>query len=142
TFADQAAAVADDWSGWLRGAALPATDDTRVRDVAERSLITMRLAMDPDTGAIVASADTQAPYGQDWIRDGAFINEALDRAGFSDMVSRHNLFEAAAQTSVSNPDALRPPGNWPMMVYGDGQPAGPIPYEIDETGLGAWTLWW
>ncbi|MHB8328169.1 MAG: hypothetical protein ACYDD6_00835 [Acidimicrobiales bacterium] len=28
-----------------------------------------------------------------------------------------------------------------MNVYGDGKPGGPIPYEIDETGFGAYTLW-
>ena len=141
TFAQQSAAVDDDWTAWMQRAVLPATDDALIRDLAERALITIRLAIDPDTGAIVASADTQAPYGQDWVRDGSFINEALDLAGFSDLVTRHDLFEAAAQTSATNPDVLRPPGNWPMMVYGDGQPGGPIPYEIDETGLGAWTLW-
>jgi hypothetical protein len=137
----QLAAVDHDWSSWLSTAALPATTDGAVRAVAVRALITMRLAVDPDSGAIVASADTQAPYGEDWIRDGAFIDEALDVAGYHSMVTRHDLFEAAAQTSLTNPDALRPPGNWPMMVYGDGLPGGPIPYEIDETGFGAWTLY-
>jgi len=141
SFAAEMMAVEQDWAAWFRRATLPATNDARVMEVARRSLITMRLAVDPDTGAIVASADTQAPYGEDWIRDGSFINEALDEAGFTELVTRHNVFEAAAQTSATNPDALRPPGNWPMMVYGDGQPSGPIPYEIDETGLGAWTLW-
>jgi hypothetical protein len=140
-FATQMAAVDQDWAAWFSRARLPATSDARVMEVARRSLITMRLAIDPDTGAIVASADTQAPYGEDWVRDGSFINEALDLAGFTDLVTRHNVFEAGAQTSATNPDVLRPPGNWPMMVYGDGQPSGPIPYEIDETGLGAWTLW-
>jgi GH15 family glucan-1,4-alpha-glucosidase len=134
-------AVTRDWAAWFRGATLPTTGDARVLEVARRSLITMRLAVDPETGAIVASADIQAPYGEDWIRDGSFINEALDLAGFHDLVTRHNLFEASAQTSATNPDPLRPPGNWPMMVYSDGVPSGQIPYEIDETGLGAWTLW-
>ena len=34
----------------------------------------MRLARAPQTGAIVASVNTQGPYGEDWIRDGAFIH--------------------------------------------------------------------
>ncbi|MHB8449173.1 MAG: hypothetical protein ACYDAQ_01690 [Mycobacteriales bacterium] len=94
TFASEWGAVASDWRSWLSTAVLPDTTDRAVLDDAIRALITMRLAIDPDSGAIVASAHTQAP-----------------------------------------------PGNWPMMVYGDGQPGGPIPYEIDETGFGAWTLY-
>ena len=140
SFAAELSAVNADWTDWLAGAVLPVTDDPAVRDDALRALITMRLAIDPETGAIVASADTQAPYGEDWVRDGAFIDHALDVAGYHDAVTRHELFEADAQTAPMNPDVLRPPGNWPMMVYGDGQPSGPIPYEIDETGFGIWTL--
>ena len=140
SFAVQWSAVHADWRQWLAGANLPAANDPAVFDDAVRALISIRLAIDPDSGAIVASSDTQAPYGQDWIRDGAFINQALDTAGYHSIVTRHDLFEAGAQTSPANPDALRPPGNWPMAVYGDGQPGGPIPYEIDETGFGAWTL--
>lgn len=139
-FSSELSAVNADWTHWLSGAVLPVTDDQAVRDDALRALITMRLAIDPETGAIVASSDTQAPYGEDWIRDSAFIDHALDVAGYHSTVTRHELFEADAQTAAQNPDLLRPPGNWPMMVYGDGQPAGPIPYEIDETGFGIWTL--
>ena len=141
SFSAQLDAVNRDWSSWLSTAVLPDTPDQAVRNVATRALITMRLAIDPDTGAIVASADTQAPYGEDWVRDGAFIDEALDVAGYRSIVTSHDLFEAGAQTSPTNPDVLRPIGNWPMMVYGDGLPGGPIPYEIDETGFGAWTLY-
>ena len=39
------------------------------------------------------------------------------------------------------PSAVRPPGNWAMASYGDGVDGAPIPWEIDETGLGIWTLW-
>jgi hypothetical protein len=137
------------WGRWLARAPLPAVpatspqaaDAARIDAVAARSLITIRLAVDPDTGAIVASADTQGPYGEDWVRDGSFIDAALDEAGHHGLATRHAEFEASAQTSPANPDVLRPPGNWPMNVYGDGIPGGPIPYEIDETGFGAWTLY-
>ena len=140
SFGAQRLAVNADWDSWFAHAVLPVTGDPAVRDDALRALITIRLAIDSNTGAIVASADTQAPYGEDWVRDGAFIDRALDVAGYHDAVTRHAIFEAQAQTSPQNPDLLRPSGNWPMMVYGDGQPSGPIPYEIDETGFGIWTL--
>lgn len=149
SMAGELTAVANYWSSWLGSAPMPAVPSTsveapdaaRIVSVAERSLITMRLAVDPDTGAIVASADTQGPYGEDWVRDGSFIDAALDEAGYHGMVTSHAVFEAAAQTNASNPDVLRAPGNWPMNVYGDGIPGGPIPYEIDETGFGAWMLY-
>ncbi|MFY9615250.1 MAG: hypothetical protein WAT58_07595, partial [Candidatus Dormiibacterota bacterium] len=135
------AAVQADWRAWLSRTVLPRSADPRVVEVAKRSLITLRLAIVPQTGAIVASSDTQGPYGEDWIRDGAFLNEVLDLNGFSEAVTRHNLFYTRVQTTTTNPSPIRPPGNWPMASYGDGVDGAPIPWEIDETGLGAWTLW-
>jgi nucleotide-binding universal stress UspA family protein len=139
-FRAQLRAVGRDWHSWLRHTLLPRSSDARVIDVAKRTLITVRLAIDPDSGAIVASSDTQGPYGEDWIRDGSFINQLLDRNGFASAVTRHDLFYARVQTSLANPSLLRPPGNWAMTSYGDGIDGGPIPYEIDETGLGIWAL--
>jgi len=141
SFDAQIGAVNADWHAWLSRTTLPATSEARVVQVAKRSLISVRLAIDPDSGAIVASAATQGPYGEDWIRDGSFINALLDANGFHDAVTRHNLFYAQVQTSPLNPSPLRPSGNWPMASYGDGIDGAPIPYEIDETGLGVWTLW-
>jgi hypothetical protein len=139
-FRAQLSTVTADWHRWLRRTWLPASRDARVVSVAKRSLITVRLAIDPDSGAIVASSDTQGPYGEDWIRDGSFINQLLDANGYTATVTRHNLFYARIQTSVTNPSPLRPPGNWAMTSYGDGIDGGPIPFEIDETGLGIWAL--
>jgi hypothetical protein len=130
-----------DWSGFLRRLPLPAGGGRRVIDVAKRSLITLRLARAAKTGAIVASANTQGPYGEDWIRDGAFINWMLDRIGLGRWVTKHNRFYARVQASPQNPSTVRPDGNWAMNSYSDGVDGAPIPWEIDETGLGAWTLW-
>ncbi|MFL5895723.1 MAG: hypothetical protein ACJ76Z_11520 [Thermoleophilaceae bacterium] len=139
--ARQLAATRADWRRWLDGMLLPRTHDRRVLAVAKRSLISVRLATVAASGAIVASADTQGPYGEDWIRDGAFINHVLDVNGRHDAVTRHNLFYARVQTAAGNPSPLRPSGNWAMASYGDGVDGAPIPWEIDETGLGIWTLW-
>jgi hypothetical protein len=125
---------------WLARTSLPRSANRRVVAVAKRSLISLRLAMVPGMGSIVASADTQGPYGEDWIRDGAFFNEVLDGNGFTAAVTKHNLFYARVQTSAANPSPLRPPGNWPMASYADGIDGAPVPWEIDETGIGTWTL--
>jgi GH15 family glucan-1,4-alpha-glucosidase len=140
-FENEMADVRSEWRAWLGGTLLPVDADARVIEVAKRSLITLRLAMDRETGAIVASADTQGPYGEDWIRDGSFLNEVLDRNGFGAAVAAHNAFYVRVQTSLTNPSPVRPPGNWPMASYSDGIDGAPIPWEIDETGLGIWTLW-
>jgi hypothetical protein len=141
TFAHQLAAERSDWRGFLSHARLPARAPRRVTEVAKRSLISLRVARAPETGAIVASANTQGPYGEDWIRDGAFLNRLLDENGYATLVTQHNLFYARIQASPANPSAIRPPGNWTMAAYADGIDGAPIPWEIDETGLGLWTLY-
>ncbi|MEA2272745.1 MAG: glucoamylase, partial [Solirubrobacteraceae bacterium] len=141
SFASQLAAVHEDWRRFLRRTRLPRGAPRRVTEVAKRSLISLRLARAPATGAIVASVNTQGPYGEDWIRDGAFLNRMLDENGFTSWVTRHNRFYARVQASPANPSPVRPPGNWSMASYADGVDGAPIPWEIDETGLGTWTLY-
>ncbi len=149
------------WKNWLAPAHLPDTDDPLVTAFAKRSLIVVRTATDNASGAIVASVNTQNPYGEDWVRDGSFINYALDLAGYTDVVSRHNRFYARVQRKV--------PGGWSIIysfpacnpaapVYPDCIPAGtyeenyyadpvnvvpgdPVSFEIDEAALGIWTMW-
>ena len=131
----------NDWRSWLERTKLPEDSGARITNVSKRALISLKLAMVPKTGAIVASSATQGPYGEDWIRDGAFFNEALDWNGFTNAVSLHNRFYARIQASPENPSDIRPDGNWAEGVYGDGIDGLPIPWEIDETGLGVWTLY-
>jgi GH15 family glucan-1,4-alpha-glucosidase len=89
-------------------------------------------AADRSGGSIVASIARQTPYSEDWTRDGAFLNYALDLAGHPEMVEKHNLFYARAQ---------RANGTWGTMYYADGEEGGPFPYESDQQGFGTWTLW-
>ncbi|MDP9066947.1 MAG: hypothetical protein M3N53_01185 [Actinomycetota bacterium] len=131
------------WRRWLSGAKVPRDAPRSVLRLAKRSLISLRQAADP-RGLIVASIATQAPQGLDWIRNGAYINEMLHVAGHPEMVARHNVRYAELQaTSVRKPigGEATPPGNWSQNYYTDGVVGGPISYEIDETGLGIWTLW-
>jgi hypothetical protein len=131
------------WTRWLRGSRLPKNAPASVVRLAKRSLISARQAADP-RGLIVASVATQPPHGLDWIRNGAYINRMLEVAGYREMVARHNVRYAGLQaTSVEKPRGgeTTPPGNWSQNYYADGVVGGPIPYEIDETGLGIWTLW-
>lgn len=134
--ADHRRAVDQDWTAWLSLARLPRppAPATAVA-LAKRSLIVARQATDRNTGAIVASVATQLNYGEDWVRDGAFINYALDVAGYPEIVEKHNAFYARVQRS-SGPFS----GTFDMNYYADGMPGGPIPLEIDEAAFGVWTL--
>jgi hypothetical protein len=93
----------------------------------------------------VASVATQSPYGEDWVRDSAFIDHFLDVCGHHDEAGANARFLAAMQVQQGRPAPPGtapwvPPGNWAMNYYADGTVGGPIPWEIDETGFGIWTL--
>ena len=114
-----------------------------MRALAKRALVSIRQATDK-RGLIVASIATQPSFSLDWVRDGAYVNRALDEARHGEMVRRHNIEYAELQsTTASKPlgGETTPPGNWSQNFYADGVVGGPIPYEIDSTGLGIWTLW-
>ena len=132
------------WGSLMTAANLPDTDDVDTEAFARRSLISILQGMDRDTAAIVASITTQPPYRQDWPRDAAFLNLALDVAGMSDRVSEHNAFLAGLQEVEDHEDLfgnVTPAGAWHMNFYADGEYGGHIPFEIDATGLLAWSLW-
>jgi len=117
---------------------MPDTEDEAVRALTARALVTLVANYDRESGAIVASIATQAPYALDWVRDGAFFNHALDTLGLHDWVRKRNLWYADIQAGDG---ADIPAGTWAMNYYGDGVVGGPVPYEIDEVAYGVWTLW-
>ncbi len=138
-FSEQLMKKREFWWSFLADAPMPDTHDQRVIQVAKRSIVSVLQAMAPG-GGIMASIDTQGPYGEDWPRDGAFINVALETANLSGLVKRHNLFYARVQSRSGQKMWLVPEGNWAAVYYADGKHGMPIPYEIDETGLCLWTL--
>ncbi len=132
------------WGSLMTAANLPDTDDVDALAFAQRSLISILQGTDRDTTAIVASITTQPPYRQDWPRDAAFLNLALDVAGMPGVVSDHNAFLAGLQEVEDHEDLfgnVTPAGAWHMNFYADGEYGGHIPFEIDATGLLAWSLW-
>lgn len=142
---------------WMRRARLPRRAPTATKRLAKRALVSLRQAIDEHAGrngdevAIVASIATQSPYGQDWIRDGAFFNEALEAIGHPQLVERHNYFYTDVQhkleqgappgSPLSACGQPTPDGNWFMTNYADGPDAGVFTWEIDEAAFGLWTLW-
>lgn len=134
------------WRDWLSRARLPEINDERIIAFSKRALITIKNSTDRNTGAIVASVSSQPPYSLDWPRDGAFINAALDVAGYRDMVTEHNLFYSRVQRKshqavILGEDPSDLIGTFEMNYYADGVPGGPTFFEIDNTGLAVWSLW-
>lgn len=122
------------WEEWIARARLPEADEACIR-VCRRGLMATRVAA-AESGAIVASICAQPPYAFDWPRDSAFINRALDVAGYSEMVTRHNLWYTRRQRT-RGPFA----GTYCMNYYADGEHGGFVPFEIDNTALLTWSLW-
>jgi len=132
------------WGDVLDGLYLPTTDDPELLAFAERTLISLLQGTDRDTSAIVASIATQPPYREDWPRDSAFFNLALDVAGLPELVTEHNRFLVSVQEIEDHEDdfgGVTPAGAWHMNFYADGEYGGIIPFEIDATGLITWSLW-
>ena len=121
------------WTERFRNVSLPATPDPELKRVCKRALVSLLSACDRQTGSLVASIAAQPPYALDWPRDGAFMNHALDRAGYKQMVTRRNLWLSSLfQIETGLVD---------MCFYSDGVPGGPLPYEIDNLSLAIWSLW-
>ena len=125
------------WSNHSSHLRLPSTAVDQVRKTSLRSLITIktstsRFGVDSDSrmAAVSASVASQPPYAADWPRDGSFVNAALEAAGLTGESTSHNRFYARVQRTSG------PLGGTYGMNYGaDGVVQGPIPLELDETGL-------
>jgi len=133
------------WNRRLNKINLPDSGDSDVIAFSKRTLLSIMSSTDRNSGAIVASVSVQPPYGEDWTRDGAFINLALDVAGLRDVATKHNYFYSKVQRKTDGQDTFgmfpeAPAGSFAMNYYSDGMPGGPIDFEIDETGLALWTL--
>ncbi|MFW6058745.1 MAG: glycoside hydrolase family 15 protein [Phycisphaeraceae bacterium] len=141
------------WRLWL-AATLPDLDDEldipdKVVDLFKRSLLLVRSQID-NSGAIIAANDSDImQYSRDtysylWPRDGAFVAEALDAAGFPDIA--RSFFSLCAKLLTEdgyflhkyNPDGS-PASSWHPWVAGDGKPQ--LPIQEDETALVLWALW-
>ncbi|HJL19963.1 MAG TPA: hypothetical protein RMH99_30140 [Sandaracinaceae bacterium LLY-WYZ-13_1] len=142
---------------WLAGIRLPESSPARVREVARRSMINLRVGTDAGTGAVVASISRQPPYGLDWPRDGAFFNVAFDVSGQHALVAERNALygewqrdEPVRPTLLVDPDPPPPPGGgrardypadaWEMNYYADGEVGGLFRFEIDNTAFVLWAI--
>ncbi|GAB4195524.1 MAG: glycoside hydrolase family 15 protein [Phycisphaeraceae bacterium] len=142
------------WRLWLaasrakfendRAGALPDS----VTELYKRSLLVVRTQID-NSGAIIAANDSDIlqfsrdTYSYLWPRDGAFVADAMDAAGFPDVA--RSFFSFCSRTITDsgmflhkyNPDGS-PASSWHPWVV-DGRPQ--LPIQEDETALVVWSLW-
>jgi len=123
------------WQDWLGRASLPATADPETQAVCRRGLLTIALATDRQTGAIVRSP-ASLPLALDWPRHGAWMTLALDMAGYHDRAEKHTRFYCDAVRDRGRRGA--PMGSLPAALYADGADA--LPHLVLEADAGAWVL--
>ncbi len=143
------------WRLWLQAspADFSKPDQTglspKVEALYKRSLLVVRTQID-NQGAIIAANDSDyLQYSRDtysylWPRDGAFVADAMDGAGFPN-ISRM-FYELCTRVITKrgmflhkyNPDGT-PASSWHPWVDAQGRPQ--LPIQEDETALIIWALW-
>ncbi len=137
------------WRLWLR-VHLPEMGDLPqlVRDLYQRSLLTIRTQVD-EGGAIIAandsdiSTDVRDTYSYMWSRDGALVANALNNAGYIDLPRAFFNFCDRVHSREGyllhkyNPDGSLASSWLPWAVDGEKM----LPIQEDETALVLWALW-
>jgi oligosaccharide amylase len=121
-----------------------------VIDLYKRSLLIVRTQIDND-GAIIAANDSDVTeratdhYSYLWTRDGAFVANALDLSGYSDLARR--FYEFCGRIvhpngyflQKYNADGTVASGWHPAWDVAHKSPM--VPIQEDETALVIWALW-
>lgn len=140
----------DYWRAWTRKEKLDCDGlPQSIRDLYYRSLLVIRTQID-NGGAILASVDSDIvsfwrdTYAYAWGRDGAFVAEALDLAGYPEPSRR--FFEFCGRVITSEGYLLQkyaPDGSlassW--IPWSDQEGNLQLPIQEDETGLVLHALW-
>jgi glucoamylase len=127
--------TADYWQQFLQSASPCPIDQPEIIELYERSLLTMKLMTDEQSGSIIAAPEFDerfslcGGYAYCWGRDAAFITTALDKAGLSHLSTRFYEWTLTAQHKD---------GSWQQRHYHDGSLAPSWGLQIDE---GASIIW-
>ncbi|MEM8737859.1 MAG: glycoside hydrolase family 15 protein [Planctomycetota bacterium] len=121
----------------------------QVIDLFKRSMLLVRTQID-NQGAIIAANDSDImqfsrdTYSYLWPRDGAFVADAMDAAGFPDVSRQFYRFCTSVLSHRGmflhkyNPDGS-PASSWHPWVDAKGRPQ--LPIQEDETALVVWAAW-
>ena len=124
----------DFWEGMLAsGKSIDLTQDNSY--LYNRSLLTVKLLCDKQTGGIIAAPEFDphysacGGYGYCWGRDGAIIAAAMDEAGLHETARSYYMYAVRTQ---------EPDGTWHQRHYMDGVWASSWGKQLDQ---GAGILW-
>lgn len=136
------------WYTWVNKPGLSLTDlPDEILDFYRRSLLVIATQCDR-RGGVLAANDSDIVWGHNdhysyvWMRDGAFVCDAMDRAGFPEVTRRFLLMandvirDDGYFLHKYNPDGSPAP-LWQPWVR-DGKPQ--LPIQEDETALVIWLL--
>ncbi len=136
------------WYTWVNKPGLNLGDlPDEIIDFYRRSLLVVATQCDRD-GGVLAANDSDIAWGHNdhysyvWMRDGAFVCDAMDRAGFPELTRRFLLMAR---------DVIRDDGYFLHKYNPDGSPAplwqpwvrdgkAQLPIQEDETALVIWLL--
>jgi len=130
--------TAEYWRQYLAQTTPCPVDRADIRSLYERSLLTMKLLTDEQSGAVIAAPEFDehfsrcGGYGFCWGRDAAFIATAMDKSGLSDLASRFYDWALTAQSAD---------GSWQQRHYHDGRLAPSWGLQIDEGASILWGMW-
>ena len=136
------------WYTWVNKPGIDLSDmPDEITELYRRSLLVISTQCDRG-GAVVAANDSDIQWGHNdhysymWPRDGAFVCDALDRAGFPEITRRFLLFANEVIRDDGyflhkyNPDGSPAPLWQPWVRDGEAQ----LPIQEDETALVIWLL--
>lgn len=130
--------TSDYWVNYLQKAFTFPAANKEVKRIYVRSVMTLKLLMNRETGGIIAAPEfdesyqSSGGYGYCWPRDGAFIAYAMLKAGYDEYARDFYHWAAAFQ----NPD-----GGWSQRYYTNGALAPGWGDQLDETGTVIWGMW-
>jgi glucoamylase len=143
------ARTASYWYTWVHKPADDLSDlPDEIINLYRRSLLVIRTQCDHE-GAVLAANDSDIQWGHNdhysymWGRDGAFVCDALDRAGFPEITRRFLLFvhdvikDEGYLLHKYNPDGSLASLWHPWIRNGKPQ----LPIQEDETALVVWLVW-
>lgn len=122
------------WNARLARVAAPQGAAPEQQAALRDALAALLVSADRAGGAIVRAPVTQPPLALDWSRHGAWINLALDVAGYVETVERHLRFYAKTVRRTHAQD--RPIGSLPAACYATGQEA--LPRMAMDADASAW----
>jgi GH15 family glucan-1,4-alpha-glucosidase len=136
------------WYTWVNKPGVDLTDlPDEIIDLYRRSLLVVATQCDRG-GAVIAANDSDIVWGHNdhysymWMRDGAFVCDAMDRAGFPELTRRFLLLAKDVLRDEGyflhkyNPDGSPAPLWQPWVRHGRPQ----LPIQEDETALVIWLV--